>query len=214
MIIAVEGIDGAGKNTLVSALRESVDAEVLAFPRYADSAAAQLASEALYGRMGDLTDSAYAMATLFALDRHDALPTLRTFAGSAQRLLIVDRYVASNAAYSVARTRDESLADWVEQLEFFRLGLPRPDLQVLLATSAEEAARRAAHRESEDSQRSRDRYERDAGLQERTLAAYRELARREWGSPWLVTTSAEDILQKIPRSFFHSTTRAAGVHGE
>ena len=72
MIIAIEGIDGAGKNTLVRAIRERVDADVLAFPRYDVSAPAQLVQEALHGRMGDLTDSAYAMATLFALDRHGA----------------------------------------------------------------------------------------------------------------------------------------------
>ena len=72
MLISIEGIDGAGKNTLVSALKESLDrpVEVIAFPRYADSIHAQLAQKALYGKMGDLTDSAYAMATLFALDRY------------------------------------------------------------------------------------------------------------------------------------------------
>lgn len=208
MIIAIEGIDGAGKNTLVTALKERVVADVLAFPRYEDSAAAQLAAEALYGRMGDLTDSAYAMATLFALDRHGALPTLRAYAGNKERLLIIDRYVASNAAYSVARTGDAGMAHWVAELEFSRLALPRPDLHVLLATSAAEAARRAARREEEDSQRERDRYERDADLQSRTLEAYQELARREWGSPWLVTTSPTDILQKIPPRFFRSTSHA------
>ena len=60
MIIAIEGIDGAGKNTLVHKLRDALDipVEVLSFPRYADSIHAQLAQEALYGRMGDLTSSA------------------------------------------------------------------------------------------------------------------------------------------------------------
>lgn len=54
MIIAIEGIDGAGKNTLVHKLRDALDipVEVLSFPRYADSIHAQLAQEALYGRMG------------------------------------------------------------------------------------------------------------------------------------------------------------------
>ena len=57
MIIAFEGVDGAGKNTLVSA----VEAELLAreipvarvgFPRYEQSVHAQLAQAALYGQMG------------------------------------------------------------------------------------------------------------------------------------------------------------------
>src|SRR5699024_5721033 len=110
MIIAIEGIDGAGKNTLVHKLRDALDipVEVLSFPRYADSIHAQLAQEALYGRMGDLTSSAYAMATLFALDRHGAKSQLEAAAESSS-LLILDRYAASNAAYSAADRKSTRL---------------------------------------------------------------------------------------------------------
>lgn len=71
MLISIEGIDGAGKNTLVQRIKKelSVEVNVLGFPRYEESVHAQLAQDALYGKMGDLTDSAFAMATLFALDR-------------------------------------------------------------------------------------------------------------------------------------------------
>lgn len=62
MIIAIEGIDGAGKNTAVTALakllrQQGIAVEVLGFPDYDNSIHAQLAREALYGRMGDLSDS-------------------------------------------------------------------------------------------------------------------------------------------------------------
>lgn len=196
MIIAIEGIDGAGKNTLVQAIRDRVDADVLAFPRYETSAPAQLVQEALHGRMGDLTDSAYAMATLFALDRHGARAELEPYVDS-DRIILLDRYVASNAAYSVARLRDEAMAEWVHDLEFGRLGLPRPDLQVLLATEPDTASERAARREAQDANRERDRYERDTGLQQRTYDAYLGLAERSWAGRWLVTTSADVILQEI-----------------
>lgn len=196
MIIAIEGIDGAGKNTLVRAIRERIDADVLAFPRYETSAPAQLVREALHGRMGDLTDSAYAMATLFALDRHGARADLEPYVDS-DRIILLDRYVASNAAYSVARLRDEGVADWVHDLEFGRLGLPTPDLQVLLATEPDTASQRAARREQQDASRERDRYERDPGLQQRTYDAYLGLAERSWAGRWLVTTSPDVILQEI-----------------
>ncbi|MBZ8176870.1 dTMP kinase [Corynebacterium sp. 3HC-13] len=198
MIICIEGIDGAGKNTLVQALVQQVDAEVLAFPRYQDSVAAQLAAHALHGEMGDMADSPYAMATLFALDRHGARSQLLPFAGTQDRLIVLDRYVASNAAYSVARTGNPDLASWVYHLEFEQLGLPTPDLQILLTTEPEVAAQRAQQREIADHTRNRDRYERDYGLQKRTYQAYLELVRQEWGSPWLATTAAKDILQRIP----------------
>lgn len=197
MIITVEGIDGAGKNTLVRAVRQQVEADVLAFPRYDESIHAQLAADALHGRMGDLTDSAYAMATLFALDRHGARERLERYVDS-ERVIILDRYVASNAAYSAARTGDDAVIDWVHDLEFGRLGLPKPDLQVLLATPPETASARARSREAADAARTRDAYERDAGLQERTFDAYRRLAERQWAGRWIVTTDATAILQEIP----------------
>ena len=63
MLISIEGIDGAGKNTLVSKIKEAMDrpVEVMAFPRYGESIHAQLAQKALYGKMGDLTDSALSL---------------------------------------------------------------------------------------------------------------------------------------------------------
>ena len=151
MIISIEGIDGAGKNTLVTALKERFDATVIAFPRYAESIHAQLAQDALYGRMGDLTDSAYAMATLFALDRHGARDQIRQ--ASESGVVLLDRYVASNAAYTAARLEDPEAADFIAQLEFERLDVPRPDVQILLhlgarTRSKQGGAGRVAHARS------------------------------------------------------------------
>lgn len=201
MIITIEGIDGAGKNTLVGAIRDHLGVEavdVLAFPRYEDSVHAQLAAEALHGRMGDLTDSAYAMATLFALDRHGAKEQLESYVNS-DKLVLLDRYVASNAAYSAARLEDDSVMDWVHDLEFGRFGLPKPDLQVLLDTSPKTASQRAIQRAEHDNTRKRDRYERDAGLQQRTFDAYLRLAKSGWAGRWLVSSETGDILQEIKK---------------
>ena len=113
MIIAIEGIDGAGKTTLLATLREQLHAEVIAFPRYETSIHAQLVRRALYQQMGDLTDSVYAMATLFALDRHEARELLHPFVAS-NALVVLDRYVASNAAYSwLVRGMKPSSIGWL-----------------------------------------------------------------------------------------------------
>lgn len=196
MIIAVEGIDGAGKHTLVQGIRQHVDIDVLAFPRYDASIHAQLAQEALHGRMGDITESAYAMATLFALDRHGAREQLHDYVDS-ERVIILDRYVASNAAYSLARTGDETIVDWVADLEFGRLDLPRPDLQVLLDTPPAVAGERAAARSESDASRPRDVYERDGGLQQRTWDAYKNLADKQWAGQWVITSEVDVILRQI-----------------
>lgn len=202
MIISIEGIDGAGKNTLARALTERIQAERLAFPRYEESIHAQLAARALRHDMGDLTDSAYAMATLFALDRHGVVDKLRAAAASAD-ILLLDRYVASNAAYSWARTQDESVVQWVFDLEFGDFGLPRPDLQVLLDTPVELAAERAERRAQADASRAKDAYETDGGLQERTCEAYRRLAQSSWAGEWIVADPNEDVLSLAERIVAH-----------
>lgn len=200
MIIAIEGIDGAGKNTLVTRLKQELNAagrnvDVIAFPRYADSIHAQLAQKALYGQMGDLTDSIHGMATLFALDRFGAKEEI---AAKAERgVLILDRYVASNAAYSWARLQDEAAAQWVYDLEFGTLGLPRPDVQVFLDTDVELAAQRAQQRSLADASRAKDEYEKDGGLQARVAEAYRALAAQEWGGRWIATPDTDKIVTTI-----------------
>lgn len=192
MIIAIEGIDGAGKNTLVTALTDSLRArglivEKMTFPAYRQTIFADLADQALHGELGDTAESAWAMALLFALDRKDR----REAIAQAERdsdILIIDRYVASNAAYSFARTGDRAIVDWIERTEFSEFGLPTPDLQVCLATPVEVAADRARSRERSDASRVRDVYEKDGSLQSRTLSAYSDLAASEWVSPWLFLT--------------------------
>lgn len=192
MIIAIEGIDGAGKNTLVTALTDSLRArglivEKMTFPAYRQTIFADFADQALHGQLGDTAESAWAMALLFALDRKDR----REAIAQAERdsdILIIDRYVASNAAYSFARTGDRAIVDWIERTEFSEFGLPTPDLQVCLATPVEVAADRARSRERSDASRVCDVYEKDGSLQSRTLSAYSDLAASEWVSPWLFLT--------------------------
>lgn len=199
MLIAIEGVDGAGKRTLVEKLSGAFRAAgrsvaTLAFPRYGQSVAADIAAEALHGEHGDLASSVYAMATLFALDRAGAVHTIQGLCRGYD-VVILDRYVASNAAYSAARLHENAAgkaAAWVQRIEFARLGLPKPDWQVLLAVSAELAGERSRGRAQRDPGRARDNYERDAELQQRTGAVYAELAVQGWGGRWLVVGADVD----------------------
>jgi dTMP kinase len=193
VLIAIEGVDGAGKRTLTDGLRAAFEAAgksvaTLAFPRYGQSVIADVAAEALHGRHGDLASSVYAMAMLFALDRADGADQIRDLC-RGHDVVILDRYVASNAAYSAARLHqraDGEAVGWVREIEYDRLRLPAPDWQILLGVSAELADQRARHRASVDAARERDAYERDAGLQQRTGTVYAELAAANWGGRWLV----------------------------
>ena len=191
MLIVIEGVDGAGKRTLANGLRAAFEAAhksvaSLAFPRYGQSVEADLAAEALHGEGGDLAESVYAMAVLFALDRAGARAEI-THLTSAYDVVILDRYVASNAAYSAARLHqgvDGDVVAWVRQLEYERLKLPLPDAQVLLAVPAELAAKRADNRARQEADRAKDAYERDDGLQRRTADVYAALAAAGWCGRW------------------------------
>lgn len=198
-LIVIEGVDGAGKNTLARRLvsaweRDDLDVVRVGFPRYGQSVHADLAAEALQGEHGDTAGSVHAMALLFALDRKDAAAQLRK-ALSRNDIVLLDRYVASNAAYTAARLEqdaDGSAVEWIRALEFDRFRVPIPDVQLLLDVPVELAAERAAARESEDVTRARDVYERDGSLQSRTSGVYGQLAAANWASPWRVVHADVD----------------------
>jgi dTMP kinase len=199
VLIAIEGVDGAGKRTLSDGLRNAFEqagksVATLAFPRYNRSLTADVAAEALHGQHGDLAESVYAMAMLFALDRAGAIQEIEGL-GRDNDVVILDRYVASNAAYSAARLHQDAAGEavaWVQQMEYQRLGLPRPDWQVLLNVTAELAGQRAHSRAESDPGRARDSYERDDELQRRTGSVYGELAAAGWGGRWLVVDADVD----------------------
>lgn len=193
MLIAIEGVDGAGKRTLTQGLRAAFEAggqsvASLSFPRYGHSVSADLAAEALHGGHGDLATSVYAMAVLFAMDRAGARDEIGHLHAEYD-VLILDRYVASNAAYSAARLHqgaDGDVVAWVRELEYGRLHLPAPDWQVLLDVPAELAAERAEHRANTEADRAKDAYERDDDLQRRTGEVYTGLAATDWCGRWSV----------------------------
>lgn len=216
-LVALEGLDGAGKRTLVGKVtmlleERGLSVGTLAFPRYGDSVHADLGAEALKGRHGDLAESVYGMAIVWASDRKDAIDELRALLATHD-VVILDRYVASNVAYGAARLHegaDGAFVGWIEDLEFGRLGLPVPSLQIYLDVSVETAGARARSREAADSTRELDAYEKDGGLQARTGAVYRQLAESNWISPWLTVGSDTDpgaIAEKLALSSGNTARR-------
>ena len=196
-LVAIEGLDGAGKRTLAEGLaaelrRRGASVAGLAFPRYDADVHAELARDALYGRMGDLAASVYGMATLFALDRRAAAADLRALTRQHD-VVLCDRYVASNAAYGAARLHEDvdgELVPWVRALEIERFGVPVPDAQLLLQVPVHVAAARADRRAATAADRAKDAFESDAGLQARCAAVYDGLAAAGWLAPWHVLDGA------------------------
>lgn len=193
-LVVIEGLDGSGKATLAARLTERWRAEgltvaSLSFPRYGESLYADLVRDVLYGRLGDLTDSVYGAALLFALDRRDAATHIHELLDH-HNVVLLDRYISSNAAYGSARLgapgKPTDFPQWVQELEVDRFGEPVPDHQLLLATPTAIAATRARGRADEDAERALDTFEADQNLQERTAAMYEQLAADSYLSPWTV----------------------------
>jgi dTMP kinase len=205
-LIVIEGLDGSGKRTLTDSLArlwtgEGRTVATMAFPRYGIDVHADLVRDALYGRLGDLSESVYGPALLFALDRQAAAPQIRDLLVSND-VVLLDRYVTSNAAYGSARLGGPQVrtgfAQWVRALELDRFGVPAPDHQILLATPLAVAAERARDRASNNADRLLDSFESDSGLQRRTAAMYAELARESYLSKWSVLTPEPDGSVSIP----------------
>jgi dTMP kinase len=202
MILAVEGVDGAGKNTLTGRLVARLSAAgrsvaTLAYPRYGAEPLGPTMRALLAGDPGlaPLAASPRATAMMFALDRANSRPELDALT-RAHDVVIIDRYVASNAAYGAARLPPAERADfpsWIAELELGTLALPAPDLQVLLRIPVEAARAGAIARAEADRDRVLDTFESDEGLQERCARVYESLAAHDWVSPWLVVERATGV---------------------
>jgi dTMP kinase len=197
-LIVIEGIDGAGKRTLTDALERVLGGRVarLAFPRYGVDVHADLVRDGLHGRLGPFGDEVYGMAMLYSLDRRAARADLCATLDSHDHVLL-DRYVASNAAFGAARLHQDARGEfvrWVREIEVGRFGLPVPHAHVLLRVAPSVAAERSARRALADAERGRDTWEADDALQSRVAAVYDELAADDWLAPWHVVdgTAAPD----------------------
>jgi dTMP kinase len=199
-LVVIEGLDGAGKRTLVETLAGALSAggarvARAAFPRYDADVYGSLVADALHGRLGDLTDSVHGMAVLFGLDRRAAAGGLRTALAESD-VVLVDRYLASNAAYGAARLHQSGAGIANRSSSSARTQAtksPAPDLQLLLRVPREVAAERAARRETLDASRARDSYESDDALQRRCSRVYDELAAADWVSPWRVLDGSGEV---------------------
>lgn len=141
MLVVLEGLDGAGKSTQVKLLKRYLERrcsslEYIHFPRYDAPVFGDLIGRYLRGGFGSM-DMVHPqlVALLFAEDRHEAAPAMRTVLDAGGTVLL-DRYVYSNIAYQCAKLGDdqeaEELRKWIIDTEYGHFSLPRPDLNIFL----------------------------------------------------------------------------------
>lgn len=184
-IITIEGIDGSGKTVQFGKLLEGLRAlgysvETRSFPMYEAFFGKQV-GRYLSGEEGVFATEVdqKSMALWFAMDRWAAFADWKD---GEYDYLIINRYVLSNAVYQSIRDRDldrPDIMDWVFDLEYGQLGLPRPDVNIFFDVAAESAGRNVDKKGfREYVGEGRDVYERSMGMQERARNMYRIAAER------------------------------------
>jgi dTMP kinase len=138
-LIAIEGIDGSGKGTQLELLHKCLRARGVAvhatnFPHY-QSWFGSMVGQFLNGKFGALeTVDPHFAALLYAGDRFEAKREL-TDALAQGKLVLADRYIASNLAHQTGRVPAGQRAEfitWLEHLEYNIYGLPREDRVIYL----------------------------------------------------------------------------------
>ena len=201
MLLAIEGIDGAGKGTLCQALliqakKRGIRSASLSFPRYGETQFSDLVARYLRGEMGikNQVPARYA-ALLYGGDRFESRDVLLALIADND-LVILDRYIYSNIAYNVAKlppAEQAELIAWIEELEFGMFELPRPDLTLLLATSTELANRLVGKKDKRGyTEQTRDIHEADRDYLSRVSEVYGKLA-ETGGDGWLTINPLDDL---------------------
>ena len=190
-LIAIEGIDGAGKGTqsarLVASLRKSgLRVDSLQFPRYSATTFGTAIGDFLNGRFGALNEvHPQLAAVLYAGDRFESRSLLLKMMAEND-VVVLDRFVGSNLAHQAAKLEGDErarLIEWIEKVEFEVYELPRPDLTILIDMSSQmsrELVSRKAARHYTDQEA--DLQESDLPYLERVRRCYRSLAeaRPDW----------------------------------
>jgi dTMP kinase len=207
VLIAIEGIDGAGKNTqaalLCDALRQQgYSAEILSFPRYGETFFAKSITDYLSGRFGNLgsVDPHFA-ALLYAGDRFETKRLILELRESVD-VVIFDRYVASNLAHQASRvplhTRDEFFG-WLATLEYDVYGLPKADATVYLNITTEAASALLRQRRQLANTGSTDLHESDTAYLEQCRQVYLVLLQKSFHSRWTCIDCCDRTGEVLPR---------------
>ena len=134
-LIVIEGLDGSGKATQSALLCRSLEergirCRQIAFPDYGDPSST-LVKMYLSGELGGVGDvNAWAASLFYAVDRYASFVRHWRDDYEAGTVIVADRYATSNIPHQMSklpRERWEEYMAWQADLEYSRVGIPRPD---------------------------------------------------------------------------------------
>lgn len=138
-LIVLDGLDGSGKSTqfeLLSKRLSDKPLKAISFPDY-DKPSSALVKMYLAGEFsGDANAvNAYAASSFYAVDRYASFKLYWEREYLSGVTVLASRYVSSNAIHQMTKLDErewDGYLAWLEDYEYDRLGLPRPDSVLLL----------------------------------------------------------------------------------
>lgn len=176
-LIVLEGIDGSGKSAQYRRICEKLQHDGIAydhivFPRY-DKDSSMLIRMYLSGEFGEHPSdvNAYTASTFYAVDRFASFKQDwgRKYLDGA--FILSDRYTTSNAVHQGSKLPENELNDffgWLSDLEYIKMGLPKPDLVIYLDVDIELSLARMRRRQQKTNT-SADIHEKDIAYLTRCL---------------------------------------------
>lgn len=145
-LIVFEGTDGSGKTTQFALLTKrlkslGIDFRTMDFPQYSEPSSS-LIRMYLGGEFGSKPSdvNAYAASTFYAVDRYASYQKVWKTYYRQGGLILSDRYTTSNAVHQASKEppeRREEFFRWLQDFEYNRLELPRPDIVIYLDVPTE-----------------------------------------------------------------------------
>ncbi|MGL4980559.1 MAG: dTMP kinase, partial [Fusobacteriaceae bacterium] len=157
-IIVIEGTDSSGKQTqseiLYKKIKEiGVNVKKISFPNY-DSPACEPVKMYLAGEFGKEPGkiNPYPISTMYAIDRYASYKTSWGDFYENGGVIITDRYTTSNMVHQASKIdgfeEKTQYLNWLEDLEYGKIGIPKPDLVIFLNMPTEFALKLMAERKN------------------------------------------------------------------
>ena len=173
-LIVIEGLDGSGKGTQSALLKKNLEdtfpgikVKLIDFPAYGSEGSVPVRMY-LDGKLGEHPDdtNAYAASSFFAIDRYISYVTSwKSDYEDPSTVIIANRYTTANAYHQISKLPDEEwdgFLEWLWDFEFGKLGLPGPDVTLLL-DMPEKVSNRLVLLRSSETGRITDIHEKDYG---------------------------------------------------
>lgn len=184
VFLVIEGTDGSGKGTQFKLLVEKLksrgyDVETFDFPQY-DQPSSHFVREYLNGKYGTAEEvGPYTGSMFYALDRYEAAPKISK-ALDEGKIVLANRFTGSNMAHQGTKFPTSGERNgyflWLDAIEFKMLGIPRPDLSIVLRVPAEVAQKLVDQKESRNyTDKKRDLHEADINHMRKSVEVYDDL---------------------------------------